>query len=355
MTADTSPTPVPRRHARATSPHAEVASRRRRHIGWLLLAIACAAGIAIVIANIVGTEAPSEQLFAADSVWNAPLSPHAPLDPKSSTYVAELEQQLAHYGPWLNTTHYSVPVYTVGSGQPTVRVRLDPAASSPALREAWRAVPLPENAKPASGNDGELVVWQPSTNRMWEFWQLQRDGTGWHARWGGYMASVQTNPGYYVGHTDWGATATSLPAIAGLVRISELKSGHIDHALSVALPETSSEVYSWPAERTDGNVASPDAIPEGTRFRLDPSLDISKLHLPSFIRMLAEAAQRYGVIVHDRGGAVTMFGEDPNPYDNDPYLGPHGFFQNKSLIKLMWQFPWAHLEALRTLLHRVGK
>jgi hypothetical protein len=93
-----------------------------------------------------------------------------------------------------------------------------------------------------------------------------------------------------------------------------LRAGHIDHALSLGLPETSSLVYSWPAERTDGNVAEPQAIPEGTHFRLDPSLDLSKLHIPRFTWILAVAAQRYGLVVHDRSSLVVLWGEDPTQY-----------------------------------------
>jgi hypothetical protein len=358
MSTETKPTPEPLPPARerlTESRKRSAHARRGRRIGWLLAALVCAAAAVIAIASSGtrhSTRSQSEKLFARTSVWNAPVSASAPIDPKSATYVAELERQLAHYGPWFNTTQYSVPVYTVGSRQSTVPVRLDPAANAPALAQAWRAVPLPANAKPASGIDASLVVRQPSTDKMWEFWQLKRDGRGWHARWGGYMASVSQNPGYYIGHTDWGSSATSLPAIAGLVRISELEAGHIDHALSLTLPETSSQVYSWPAERTDGNVASPDAIPEGTHLRLDPSLDIPKLHLPRFIRMLAEAAQRYGLIVHDRGGAVLMSGEDPSQYRTNPYFGADGF-EGKSIIAVMQEFPWTHLQALRTTLHPV--
>lgn len=339
-------------------------TRRGRYVA-LVLATLLAVTVAVIALASSGTPhvarsgtrqrtgGQPEQLFAPTSVWNTPVPANAPLDPKSAIYVSELDQQLARYGPWFNTTSYSVPVYTVGPDQPTVPVQLDPTAYSPALAQAWRAVPLPANAKPAAGIDGSLVVWQPSTDKMWEFWQLARDHSGWHARWGGYMASVSTNPGYYTSHTDWGSSATSLPAIAGLVRISELESGHIDHALSLALPETSSLVYSWPAERTDGNIANPDAIPEGAHFRLDPSLDISELHLPRFIRMLAEAAQRYGLIVHDRGGAVSLFGEDPSQYGTNPWLGPDAFGDN-SVITMMQGFPWAHLQVLRTTLHPVA-
>jgi hypothetical protein len=364
MPADTSSIPDPQRtqqhgrnaggvrQSRGRGPH----GRRRR---WTLAVIACA--VAIAAALVIATSrrpAPqpvAQRLFAPSSVWNAPLSRNTPLDRNSATYVADLLRQVAQYGPWFNTTQYSVPLYTVRRNQATVRVALDPAAGSqPDLQKAWTSVPLPPNAEPASGSDGAMVVWQPSTDKMWEFWQLQRGANGWQARWGGFMSSVSTNPGYYLGHSNWGSSATSLPAAAGLVRISELRAGRIDHALSLGLPETSSLVYSWPAERTDGNIASTEAIPEGTRFRLDPSLDIAKLHLPPFTRILAEAAQRYGVIVHDRASLVVMWGEDPTGYSSNPYLGPKGFFGAQSITSLMEQFPWSHLEAIRTELHRVS-
>ena len=361
MTADTSSIPDPQR----TQQHGSNAARVRQSPGraphgrrrrWILAVIACAVGLAVALLIATGRRpaphAVGPRLFAPSSVWNAPLPRNAPLDRNSATYVADLVRQVAQYGPWFNTTQYSVPMYTVGRNQPTVPVALDPAAGGqPDLQRAWSAVPLPSDAKPASGSDGAMVVWQPSTDEMWEFWQLQRGANGWQARWGGFMSSVSKNPGYYLGHSNWGSSATSLPAAAGLVRISELRAGHINHALSLGLPETSSLVYSWPAERTDGNIASTKAIPEGTRFRLDPSLDITKLHLPSFTRMLAEAAQRYGMAVHDRAGVVVLWGEDPTQYGNDPYLGPNGFFGGQSITSLMERFPWAHLEALRTDLH----
>ena len=34
----------------------------------------------------------------------------------------------------------------------------------------------------------------------------------------------------------------------------------------------------WPAQRSDGDAVGPDVIPEGTRFRLDPLIDVDALH-----------------------------------------------------------------------------
>ena len=69
-------------------------------------------------------------------------------------------------------------------GQRPVRVQLDTGVS-PALQAAFERVPIPATATPAGGSDGTLVVWQPGTDRMWEFWKATRRADGWHAAWGG--------------------------------------------------------------------------------------------------------------------------------------------------------------------------
>jgi hypothetical protein len=263
--------------------------------------------------------------------------------------VAELRRQVSAYGTWMNTDQYSSPVYTVPANQPTVRVTLDqPAGVLPDLRAAWDQVPIPPDAQPAAGTDHTLVVWQPSTNTMWEFWVMNKQADGWHAAYGGRMLNVSSNPGYFTDPPSWGATATSLPFLGGLVRIDELRAGRIDHALALAIPQARAGWYSWPAQRTDGNLNSSAAIPEGTRFRLDPHLNIAALGLPPLTRMLAEAAQRYGIVVRDQGGCVAFYGEDPTPLGTNPYAGPDGFYQGDWVNHLLAQFPWAQLQTLKT-------
>src|SRR3954447_20612412 len=137
------------------------------------------------------------QAFAPNSVWNAALPAHAPLDPSSPELVADLRRQLTLGAPWINTTSYSTPVYRVAADQPKVRVTLD--VPYPPLQQAFDAVPLPADARPANGSDAHLVVWQQSTDTMWEFWHLAKVRGAWHARWGGRMTHVSRSPGYYTG------------------------------------------------------------------------------------------------------------------------------------------------------------
>jgi hypothetical protein len=187
---------------------------------------------------------------------------------------------------------------------------------------------------------------------MWEFWGATRLDSLWHARWGGRIETVSTSPGYYTApHSQWGATATSLAALGGLMRISELRAGHINHALSMAIPNARAGAFVWPAQRTDGNLNTASAIPEGTRFRIDPHLDLSKLAMPRIVRIMAQAAQRYGIVVQDRGGSVSFYGEDPTHTRVNPYLGPGGLFEGQSPAGLLGQFPWSHLQVLAPPAH----
>ena len=290
--------------------------------------------------------------FAPTSVWNQALPSDAALDPQSSTYVSGLLSQISSAGLWMNTYQYSTPVFTVSAGQPTVTVKLDTASSpqATALRASWLQVPIPADAEAASSSDEHMVVYQPSTDRMWEFWKMTLESDGWHAQWGGTMNSVSTNPGYFTspGPSNWGATASSLPLLGGLIRPSELAAGHIDHAIALAIPNTRAQYFTWPAQRTDGNVYSTTAIPEGQRFRLDPNLALSTIPMSPLVRMIAVAAQKYGMILRDKSGSVTLYGEDTTAEGvPNPYYGSTAWFRGQSVSNLLAAFPWADLEALR--------
>ena len=79
-----------------------------------------------------------------------------------------------------------------------------------------------------------------------------------------------------------GATATGLPLLGGLVTLADLQGGSINHALAVSLVEAEKATWAWPAQRTDGWTFSSNInpIPEGTRFRLDPTLNVDNLPGP---------------------------------------------------------------------------
>jgi hypothetical protein len=292
------------------------------------------------------------RFFGPGSAWNSPLPADAPLDPDSAAITAVLQKQVedgfrSSLPPTINTTSYSPPVYTVGSAQARVPVILDrPPDYDPGLTAAFAAgVPLPVGAQPASGADSEMVVWQPSTDTMWELWQARQAADGWHASWGGRLDGATAGPGSFTApHANWGTTASSLPLAGGLILPHELQSGHVDHALAIAIPETRANEFSLPAQRTDGRSRCAHSVPEGARFRLDPALDIGALGLAPPVAALARAAQRYGILVRDQSGAVVFFAQNPSSLPGDPYPA---IFGGRSPTDLLRSFPWSHLQLVQ--------
>jgi hypothetical protein len=318
-------------------------------------------GAGMRTATPVGTPAPAPPtLFAPTSVWNAPLAVNAPTDAASAALVKTLRDAVAAdraagRGPWISVSGTS-PLYVVPANQPMVRVHVDPGSWKQSLQQAFEAVPIPPNAVPASGSDAHMTIWQPSTDRLWEFFKARKLPDGWHANFGGAMSRASLSPGYYdanswpgLSQTWWGATATSLPVMAGTMMIEELRAGVIPHALALNIPWARAGVYSRPAQRTDGTLTDANAIPEGARFRLDPRVDLSKLSLPPLTRMMAVAAQRYGMIVRDQtGSAVSFFAENPAPHGGaNPYTAPGGFYGGPNPQAVMSAFPWQHLQLVK--------
>ena len=166
------------------------------------------------------------------------------------------------------------------------------------------------------------------------------------------MHDVSSSPGYYTSdswpgaRSYWGSTATSLPVVAGTMTIGELERGQINHALAIALPNARKGVFAFPAQRTDGTLTTSAAIPEGATFRLDPKLDLASLHLPRVVEIMAQAAQRYGIIVRDKTlHAIGFYAEDPTPLGTNPYTR---LFDGKSPSELLASFPWKYLQAVKT-------
>jgi hypothetical protein len=308
------------------------------------------------------------RLFSPASVWNRIVPASTRLAPNSQGITGYLDSFVNSsltegIGPWINTTDYSTPIYTVPAHQRTVRVRFTWA--TPALVEAFDAVPIPPGAQPAAGTDAQMTIYQPSTDTLWELWEMHRTASGqWQAGWGGRILHVSSNPGYYqnvVGpngttleQSDWGATASGLPIAAGLITLSDLASGRINHALALLVPKAKAKVFYCPAQRTDGYDTSPDAIPEGAHFRLDPELNLSTLAMPPVTRMIAEAAQKYGLIVNDQTGVTVGFrAQDPTPLMRSGLPNPYGsYFANPASghyqmpTQFLASFPWSHLQLL---------
>jgi hypothetical protein len=279
-----------------------------------------------------------------------PLPATTALDPNSAAIVTRLngEIQAAYGHAELNTTTYSTPIYTVGAAQPTITMTFNDCQHKGYLAAPFAAalqnVPMPANAASSLGSDAEMVIWQPSTDTDWEFWRAAETNGAWSACWGGRIQNVSSNLGIFP--TGTGATGSGLPLLGGVIRLQDLESGAIDHAINVEVPAARQGSYSWPAQRTDGYEANADDPAEGERFRFPASLDLSALHLSPGELMIARAIQQYGMIVSDQSGAMSFQAEDPRPYELNGAADPYTAFFSGPQYSWLQGIPWEDLQTL---------
>ena len=280
----------------------------------------------------------------------------APLASNSARTVALLAKYVAdNWGgsAAFNAYQYNSPVYTVPANQPKVRVAFDDCQKkgyTPANLFSGRGqfldVPVPANAVPAKGTDGEMSIYDPAADKLWEFWQMRRTATGWSACWGGRIDKLSTSQPIFT--HPYGATATGIALAGGMVTATDIRRGRIDHAIPVAVIGAARfDRFSWPANRSDGNSTLPDAVLEGQRLRLDPKVKVDSLDLTPIGQMVARAAQEYGFVVVDKGGAVAVIAESGEPEKARTGSNPWDRLLGGSDSRALRNFPWNRMQAIR--------
>lgn len=302
---------------------------------------------------------PARFFSGPGSVFSTAVPANAPISSSSAAYVADLADRLAAsangLGWWISRWDSSPHVYLVNNATPKVPVYLNepegtfyaPDLTGNAwnkLSYVWRqGCPVLNTFEAGHPADWIMLIHNTDSNELFEFYQMWKDttpgaivstggpndpppGTGgpydvWTPRWGGYTRDATAHTGQYndasgatyqqVSSWQWGVTATSLSAAGGLVLEEELIAGVIPHALQMQI--ANGDGYVWPAYRGD---LSFGIIPEGTRFRLKPSFNVNSITHATVqgtrtAKMLATAAQTYGIIVNDRTAGVGMRFEWP--------------------------------------------
>lgn len=327
-----------------------------RYVRMLGIKRATQYGYSIYELGVFGTIAalPTDAVFAPTSFWYQKIPTNVALHANSAGFVADFQRQVqTYYGNvGVNTTAYASPVYTAAAGAATVPVKFwdcqNKGYADASLVAQWAAVPMPSYAVQSAGTDAEMTVYQPSTNSIWEFWQARKVNGQWQACWGGRMQNTTTTQGIWPSY--YGTTATGLPFLGGQVTAEELARGEIRHAIGIALVETEkASVVSWPAQRSDGynpnNAAN--RIPEGLRFRLDPTINVDALNIHPVAKIIAKAAQTYGFVVWDKSGVVGIRMQNPLSYTAlgkpDPYTA---LFNGTPTYALLNGIPWNRLQFL---------
>lgn len=303
-------------------------------------------------AQRVAPKAAASSVFASHSFWSSAIPSGSAHDGNSAAMIKRLVSSSPGKAS-LNTTSYSTPIYTVDSSVARVRVDYDSCGGAPGdpewLTRQWNAqfasVPVPAGARGASGEDSEIAIWSPSTDELWELWRFRKTPSGYSACWGGKISNASSSNGV---HTyPFGVSASGLSLMGGTVRAEELKAGSINHAIAIGINAPRAGVMSWPANRSDGTSNDQNAIPEGTRLRLDPSLDVDSLHISSVAKTIAKAAQTYGFIVRDNtGGPIVVYGEDAEPYLDAGKPNPYKGLDPMPEYDWLANFPWDRLQVM---------
>lgn len=301
-----------------------------------------------------GTPVLTDAVFAPNSFWYTPIPADAPLHANSAGFQADfLRQKAAYYGTVnINTWSYASPVYIAQPDTPTTRVAYSncqyKAYGEPALEAQWAAVPIPEFAAPAEGSDAEMTIYQPSTDTLWEFWVTRKTNGQWQACWGGKLSNASASDGTWP--LPYGTTATGLPFLGGQITAEELSRGEIRHAIGISLVEAeAAHIVSWPALRSDGKnpLAAPNRIPEGLRFRLDPTINVDALPMSTAGKTIAKAAQKYGFVVWDKAGALSIRAQNPKSYTALGQENPYpALFGGRPSYAVLNGFPWDRLQFL---------
>jgi hypothetical protein len=136
--------------------------------------------------------------------------------------------------------------------------------------------------------------------------------------------------------------------MGGQITAEELARGEIRHAIGISLVETETyTVVSWPAKRSDGYNPNraPNRIVQGARFRLDPAIDVDALNMGQAGKIIAKAAQKYGFVVWDKAGAISIRAQNPKSYtalgQPDPYPT---LFGGRPSYAVLNGFPWDRLQ-----------
>lgn len=252
----------------------------------------------------------AERRAFGGSAFTAPIPPDPVLDPESPGLVAQLARDGAAYAA---IYQYGDPVYEPPADTPRHRV---------ACVKQWgpcpldgERIPIPVDAQPSPGTDGAMVIIDHEQGRVYDFWRARRtsDG-GWVAAWGTWTALDDDG--------SEGATGAGINVLAGLVRVQEIGTGHIDHALVFGTDSACPWLFRYPAVKTDGRSIRRPCLPHGARVQLDPSIDVDAIPgITAGEKAVAKALQTYGAYSRDNAGAPMAFAfETPRPKQGqDPY------------------------------------
>jgi hypothetical protein len=255
--------------------------------------------------------------YAATSPFNIALPTNPKLVTNSSAIVARLLGFGAindlTTGQAETTNDYGRPVYFASATDPLYTIHCTEPWGTCAIEGL--TIHIPQTAKAASGSDGHMSVVDTATGVEYDFWgtgTLPAPGGTLDIAWGG-STSINGNG---LGSA---ATAADFGSYAGVVRLEELQTGQINHALFM-YASCDNGTFVYPAAKSGQACAEigesdTNAPPMGTRFQLNMSdAEIGALSVPAWKKTILTAMAHYGLIMGDTGSTWGIKEESADVY-----------------------------------------
>lgn len=283
--------------------------------------------------------------YTDNSIWNVPIDwKIAKIHPQSNQMMTAFFES----EPWVGTdaAQNASNVYFVTNQTPLVPVKLRKnsfrdAASDTRIDMGQPGgivmIPLPAHARPASGDDGQLVVINLDTGEEWGLNKGDNRGGIWYAG-GAYRYDIRNSGVPPAGFAQRGA---GIGQFAGIVRSCEIERGTIGHAVTLAYDYPCDPAVcranGWPEvippfTKTDGNGTSRYDIPEGARVVIRPTIPREEIEKAcGEIRgcvVWALNMQVYGGFVVDRSGHPKSYAEGNDTARWDPKMWTSDMLRN---------------------------
>ena len=307
-----------------------------------------------------GEEISCQRPYKDSSIWNIPIDwSIAKIHPMSDLMMNAFFESDDWIGT--DTSQFTPNMYWVSNRTPDVPVhlrenRFRDAVNDRELRYGEPAsliwMPLPLEARPAMGTDGQLVVINTDTGEEWGLNEGYIDGEGnWYAS-GAYRYHVD-NSG--IPPEGFGQRGAGIGQLAGIVRRCEVDRGRIDHAVTLAYdypckPEVCQQ-NGWPAvippfRKTDGRGDSLFDLPEGTRLAIRPEIPKKEIEQAcAGIKgcvLWVLSMQEYGGFLVDNSDHPKSYAEGNATADWDPSLWTNDMLRDIPpdwYVVIDWNYP----------------
>jgi hypothetical protein len=199
------------------------------------------------------------------------------------------------------------PVYWSSDGDPTYHVINTCSLAQP---PEFAQIRIPRGAAPDPTSDSAMTVYDTEKGILYGLWRASYDATTdrWSACGGAvyYLSSNGLARGAAGSDDPRNVGHRGLPPSTYAVLFDEIRHGEIDHILKISV-NTTGCAFVFPMVGDECGTTAALAPPEGTRIRIDPSVDLAGLGLSPAALVIARALQRYGAVIGDQSsGPATL-------------------------------------------------